>query len=83
MLESFSIDDGYGSENVTLKKWANFLELIAWGPHWSLERERKIRRRLFMSSTKREIMHFHVVVVRRRQWNVQKSVMHVQMCGFD
>ena len=34
------------------------------------------------SSTKREIRQFHVVVVQRRQRNVQKSVMHVQSCCF-
>ena len=33
-----------------------------------------------MSSRKREIRHFQVVVERRRQRNVQKSVMHVQNC---
>ena len=48
----------------------------------SLERERKIRCRLFKSSIKREIRHFHVVVLWRRQRNVQKSVMHVQTCCF-
>ena len=32
-------------------------------PHSSLERERKFRVRLFTSSIKREIRHFHVVVV--------------------
>ena len=37
---------------------------------------------MFPSSTKREIRHFHVVVVQRRQRNVQKSVMHVQSCCF-
>ena len=37
---------------------------------------------VFPSSTKREIWHFHVVLVQRRQRNVQKSVMHVQSCGF-
>ena len=36
--------------------------LISWGPHSSLEREGKIRRRFFTSSIKREIGHFHVVV---------------------
>ena len=38
----------------------------------------------FPSSTKREIRHFHVVVVKRRLRNVQKikSVMHVQSCCF-
>ena len=37
---------------------------------------------MFPSSTKREISHFHVVVVQRRLRNVQKSVMHVQSCCF-
>ena len=37
---------------------------------------------VFPSSTKREIRHFYVVVVQRRQRNVQKSVMHVQSCCF-
>ena len=32
------------------------------------------------SYSKREIRHFDVVVVQRRQRNVQKSVMHVQSC---
>ena len=34
---------------------------------------------MFPSSTKREFMHFHVVIVQRRQRNVQKSVMYVQL----
>ena len=33
------------------------------GPHSSSERDRKFRGRLFTSSIKREIRHFHVVVV--------------------
>ena len=33
-------------------------------------------------STKREIRHFHVVVVQWQQRNVPKSVMHVQSCCF-
>ena len=37
---------------------------------------------VFPSSTEREIRHFHVVIVQRRQRNVQKSVMHVQSCCF-
>ena len=44
----------------------------------SLKRERKIRRRFFTFSITREIRHFHVVVVKWRQRNVQKSVIHVQ-----
>ena len=37
---------------------------------------------VFPSSTNREIRHFHVLVVQRRQRNIQKSVMHVQSCCF-
>ena len=51
---------------------------ISWGLHSSLERERKIRRRLFASSTKLEIRHFHVEFVQWRPRIVQKSVLHVQ-----
>ena len=35
-----------------------------------------------MSSTKREIRHFHVVLVQWQQRNVQKGGMHVQSCCF-
>ena len=34
------------------------------------------------SSTKRELRHFHVVVMQRRPRNAQHSVMHVQSCCF-
>ena len=34
----------------------------------------------FTSSTKREIRHFHVVLLQWRQRYVQKSMMHVQSC---
>ena len=46
------------------------------------EKKRKVVVRLFPRSTKREIRQFHVVVVQRRQRNVQKSVMHVKSCCF-
>ena len=36
------------------------LELISWGPDSSLERARKVRRRLFTFSINRELRHFHV-----------------------
>ena len=36
-------------------------------------KRKKIRRRLFTSSMKRKIRHFHVVVVQSRQRNVQKK----------
>ena len=37
---------------------------------------------MFTFSIKREIRHFYVVVVQKRQRNVQKSVMHVRSCCF-
>ena len=37
---------------------------------------------MFTSFIKREIRHFHVVVVQNGQRNVQKGVMHVQSCCF-
>ena len=60
------------AENVKCRRIS--LELISWGPHSSLERERKTHRRLFTSSIKLEIRHFHVVVMQWWQQNVQKSV---------
>ena len=35
------------------------MELVSWGTHSSLERERKFRRRFFYVFHKREIGHFH------------------------
>ena len=49
------------AENVKRRRIS--VELISWGPHSSLERERKIRSRPFESSTEREIKHFYVVIV--------------------
>jgi len=46
------------------------------------KRKRKFCCTVFPSSTKREIRHFHDVVVQRPQRNVQKSVMRVQSCCF-
>ena len=80
-----------------LKKWictaSNFIALIpsrlvrVWS--WNLKDCIKVQKKkkkvvVFCSpsSTKREIRQFHVVVVQRRQRNVQKSVMHVQSCCF-
>ena len=60
-----------------------FLELNAKGLHESSRKEKwESCCLLFPSSTKREIRQFHVVVVQRRQRNVQKNVMHVQNCCF-
>ena len=71
-IGSFSIDDGNGSENVSFKmnfrffklcrvysnllKTASVGELISWGPHSSLEKEKEIRRRLFTSSMKLDVV---------------------------
>ena len=62
--------------------WAIFLELNSEGLYQSSGKEKESCCLVFPSSTKREIRHFHVVVVQRRQRNVQKSVMHVQSCCF-
>ena len=59
---------------------ANFLELNSKEVYRSSEKENCCL--VFTSSTKRENMKFHVVVVQRRQRNVQKSVIHVQSCCF-
>ena len=47
-------------------------------------KDKKSRWLVFTSWTKREIRHFHVVVVQRRQRNVQKSgVIQLQSCCFS
>ena len=58
------------------------MELNSKGLHQSSGKEKESCCLLFSSSTKREIRQFHVVFVKRRQRNVQKSVMHVQSCCF-
>ena len=54
------------------------------GPYLSLKKEKENSCAVFTNSIKRarEIRKFHVVVVQRRQRNVQKSMMHVQSCCF-
>ena len=83
-IVNFSINDVDGSQIVIFRKNSRFfklfcvyfkcrqisLKLISWEPHSSLEIERKILRRLFTSSIKREIRHFQVVVVQVPQRNV-------------
>ena len=59
----------------------NFFGVDSKGLCQSSGKEKESCCLVFPSSTKREIRHFHVVVVQRRQRNVQKSVMHVQNCG--
>ena len=67
-----------------VKCWQMFLELNSKGLYQSSGKEKESCCLVFPSLTKREIRHYHVVVVimQRRQRNVQKSVMHVQSCYF-
>ena len=61
---------------------ANFLELNSKGLYDCSRKEKESCCLVFPSSTKREIRHFHVVVVQRRLRNVQKRLMHVWSCCF-
>ena len=61
-----------------VKCWKFFLELNSKKLYQSSESCGLV----FTSSTKREIMHFHVLDVQWRQRNLGKSVMHVQGCCF-
>ena len=63
-----------------VKCWQMFLELNSKGLYQSSGKEKESCCLVFPSSTKREIRHFHVVVVQRRLRNGQKSVIHVQSC---
>ena len=68
--------------NYFVKCRRTLLKLNFKGPYPGSEGEIKFCRCLFTSSIKHEIRHFHVVVVQKRERNVQKSVMHVQSCCF-
>ena len=61
---------------------ANFCGLNSKGLYQSFGKEKESCCLVFPSSKKCEIKHFHVVVVQRRQRNIQKSLMHVQGCCF-
>ena len=61
---------------------AIFLELNSKGLYQSSGKEKESCCLVFLSLTKREIRHFHAVVVQWQQRNVQKSMMHVQSCCF-
>ena len=65
-----------------VKCWQMFLELNSERAVSKFRKRKESCCLVFPSSTKREFRHFHVVVVQRRQRNVQKSVMHVQSCCF-
>ena len=51
----------------------NFFELNSKGPYQSSEKEKESRCHDIPSSIKREIRHFHIVVVQQRQLKVQKN----------
>ena len=65
-----------------VKCWQISLEWNAKGLYKSSGKEKENRCLVFPSSAKREIRHFHVVVVQRRQRIAQKRVMQVQSCYF-
>ena len=52
---------------------ANFFGVDSKGLYQSSGEEKESCCLVFPSSTKREIRHFHVVVVKRRQRNAQKA----------
>ena len=83
-----------------IRATSNFIALIPTrstrqilGLFWNLNskrlyqtsgKDKESRWLVFTSWTKRETRHFHVVVVQRRQRNVQKSaVIHLQSCCFS
>ena len=65
-----------------VKCWQILLGLNSTRLYQSSGKEKESPCLVFTSSTKLEIMHFDVVVVQRRQRNVQKRVVHVQSCCF-
>ena len=80
-LRSFSNGDCYKKEVTLLQTLSRFFHLVQFD-EYSLVYEKERHCLTFTSSTKREIMHFHVVV-QRRQRNVQESLIHVQGCCID
>ena len=68
-----------------VKCWQFFLEFLGLNSkrlYQSSGKEKESRCLVFTFSTKREIRHFHVVVVQWGQRNGQKRVMHEQSCCF-
>ena len=63
------------AENIKCRRI--YLKLISWGPDSRLDRESTIRRRLFTSSIKRKIRHFHVVVA---QWWLRNARAKLLLC---
>ena len=63
-----------------VKCWQIFLEVNSTDCFKSSGKERESRFIVFTSSAEREIRHFHVVVVQRRQRSGQKGVMQLLFC---
>ena len=86
------------NNKISLRKWScatsNFKffssSLKCWQFFWiwilkdciEVQEKKKESRLVFKSSTKREIRHFHVIVMQWQKRNVQKSMMHMQYCCF-
>ena len=60
-------------------RWT-LLKLNSKRPYLSSEREIKCRRCLFMFSIKHEIRHFHMIIVQKRQTDVQKRMWCTRLC---
>ena len=81
-LHYFKLDGVY-SVLLFVKCGQIFLELNSKRLYWSSGKEHESRYLVFMSSARREIRHFHIIVVQwSQQRNVQKSVLHVQIWCF-
>ena len=71
-LRSSSLYRDYPYPFSFIKSRRTPLELNCWDPYPSSEREIIFRRRLFTFSIKCNIKQFHVVVMQKRQRNLQK-----------
>ena len=58
------------------------LELKRGNRFWVVREILKFIALLFLFSSQLKIWSFHIVVLQRRLWNLQKAVMHVQSCCF-
>ena len=64
------------------KCWQIFLVLNSKGLYQSSGKEKESCCLVFLFSTKREIRHFHIVVMQQWLKNLQKSMIRVQSCCF-
>ena len=70
--------NSFSSSNVGKFFWSWILKTVSK----FRKRKGKLLSHVFTSRTKRETKHFHVVVVQRRQRNLQKSMIRGQSCCF-